>query len=299
MYKNFRELVNAAHNQEPKLIAVVCPHDLETIQAVKDGEAEGLVKAIFVGNENIIKKLLLKAQMSPAASIINETDETKAALLGSQLVREGNAQLLMKGLINSTIFLKAVLDKEYGLRENKLLSHLGVLDIPGQERLIFFSDGGINVAPDLAAKKEILRNALNILQKLGWAKPNVALLSHNEKVSEKIPSSFEARQLVEMIAEFPPCTIEGPMAMDVAASAQAARHKNISSQIAGAVDFWLMPNIEAGNMVSKALIHYAKARSAGIVIGAKRPIILCSRSDSPETKLYSIALAALIANDIQ
>ncbi len=299
MYKNFKEIVTAAHSQGPKLMAVVCPHDSATLSALKTAEDEGLIKAILIGDQTIIKKLLRQSEMPSAVSIINETDETKAALLASRLVREGEAQLLMKGLINSAVFLKAVLDKEYGLRANKILNHLGALEIPGQERLIFFSDSGLNVAPNLATKKEILLNSLNILQKLGWLKPNVAILSHNEKVSEKVPSTFEARQLVEMAAEFPPCTIEGPMAMDVAASAQAAQHKNISSQIAGAVDFWLMPNIEAGNMVSKALIHYAKARSAGIVIGGKRPIILCSRSDSPETKLYSIALAALIPSNIQ
>ncbi|MDR2946355.1 MAG: phosphate butyryltransferase [Candidatus Adiutrix sp.] len=296
MYKNFDEVIAAAKQRGPQTISVAVAQDLDVLLALKAAEDQGLVKPLLVGEAAAIKPLAEKAGLA-GARVVDEADQDEAARKAAELVRTGEAQVLMKGLINSSNFLKAVLDKERGLRKSKLLCHLGVFDTPGVGRLMYMSDGGMNVAPDLEAKKEILINVLATLKNMGLDKPNVAVMSHNEQVNAKMPSTTDAAALVEMgvKGELPPCVIDGPRALDVAASAEAAHHKKIDSKISGAVDVYLMPNIESGNMVGKALIHYAGAKMAGLVLGASHPVVLASRSDTPEGKLCSIALACLSA----
>ncbi len=294
MYKNFEEIIKAAQARGPQAISVAVAQDLDVLLALKAAQDEGLVKPILVGEASAIESLAGQAGLEKA-EIVNEPDQDEAALKAADLVRQGKAQILMKGLINSSNFLRAVLNKERGLRKSKLLCHLGVFEVPGTPRLMFHSDGGMNVAPDLEAKKEIIINVLTSMKNMGFDHPNVAVLSHNEQVNEKMPSTTDAAALVRMgqAGELPPCRIEGPMAMDVAASLEAARHKKIDSRISGQVDFFLMPNIEAGNMVGKTLIYYAKAKFAGLILGASHPVVMASRSDTPAAKLCSIALASL------
>lgn len=296
MYKNFTEILEAARGRGPLTVSVAVAQDLEVLIALKEAQAAGLIRPLLVGQAEAIRPLAEEAGLT-GFEIIDEPDQDQAALQAAEAVRQGRAQVLMKGLINSSNFLRAVLDKERGLRKSKLLCHLGVFEVPGCERLMFMSDGGMNVAPDLEAKKEILLNALEALNNMGLARPNVAVMSHNEQVNDKMPSTTDAAALAEMAArgELPPCNLEGPMAMDVAASREAARHKKIDSRISGAVDFFLMPNIEAGNMVGKTLIYYAQAAFAGLILGAAAPVVLTSRSDTPAAKLNSIALACLSA----
>lgn len=296
MYKNFEEVIAAARKRGPQTISVAVAQDLDVLVALKAAEDQGLIKPVLVGEASAIEPLAAKAGLKDAR-IVDEADQDEAARKAAELVRKGEAQVLMKGLINSSNFLKAVLDKERGLRKSKLLCHMGVFETPGVDRLMYMSDGGMNVAPDLEAKKEILINVLASLKNMGLDKPNVAVMSHNEQVNEKMPSTTDAAALVEMGArgELPPCVIEGPMALDVAASAEAARHKRIESKISGAVDVFLMPNIESGNLVGKALTNYANAKMAGLILGASHPVVLASRSDTPEGKLCSIALACLSA----
>ena len=296
MYKNFDEVIAAVRKRGPQTISVAVAQDLDVLLAIKAAEEQGLVKPILVGEAAAIKPLAEKAGLT-GAPVVDEADQDEAARKAAELVRKGEAQVLMKGLVNSSNFLRAVLDKERGLRKSKLLCHLGVFETPGVDRLMYMSDGGMNVAPDLEAKKEILINVLATLKNMGMDKPNVAVMSHNEQVNEKIPSTTDAAALVEMGArgELPPCVIEGPMALDVAASAEAAKHKRIESKISGQVDVFLMPNIESGNMVGKALTNYAGAKMAGLILGASHPVVLASRSDTPEGKLCSIALACLSA----
>lgn len=297
MYKNFTDILEAARGRGPLTVSVAVAQDLEVLIALQEAQAAGLIRPLLVGQAAAIEALAREAGLDDF-EIIDQPDQDQAALQAAEAVRQGRAQVLMKGLINSSNFLRAVLDKERGLRKSKLLCHLGVFEVTGYERLMFMSDGGMNVAPDLEAKREILLNGLEALKNMGLDKPNVAVMSHNEQVNDKMPSTTDAAALAEMAArgELPPCTLEGPMAMDVAASREAARHKKIDSRISGSVDFFLMPNIEAGNMVGKTLIYYARASFAGLILGAAAPVVLTSRSDTPAAKLNSIALACLSAS---
>ncbi|MDR1045768.1 MAG: phosphate butyryltransferase [Candidatus Adiutrix sp.] len=297
MYKTFEELIAAAQKRGPKKVAVAVAQDPEILAAMKHARDLGLAVPVLVGEASAVHPLAEKAGFGPEVEIVDEADQDQAALKAASLVSEGRAQVLMKGLINSGNFLKAVLNKERGLRRNKVLSHLAVFEAPGVDRLMFHSDGGMNVLPDLETKKEILINALQAMASMGLSQPAVAVLSHNEQVNEKMPSTTDAAALVAMAGrgELPPCVIEGPLALDVAASAEAARHKKIRSRIAGQVDLFIFPNIEAGNIAGKTLNYYARAKMAGLILGAAAPVIMASRSDDAAAKLNSIALGCLSA----
>ena len=243
----------------------------------------------------MIKPMLPQIGLPLDTPLVHEEDESQAALTAVSLVKEGKADILMKGMVNSSTFLKAVLNNEVGLKTGRLLSHLAVFEIPGEEKLAFHTDGGMNIAPTLEEKKDILINALIALKALGIDHPNVAILTANEMVNSKMPATGDAQTLVKLNEEehFTSGIVEGPIAMDVAASKQAADHKGIMSKIAGGVDLFVVPNIEAGNLVGKTLVYYAKAKNAGIVVGATHPIVMTSRSDTAEAKLNAIALACM------
>lgn len=290
-------MLGAARLEKVK-ISVAVAQDLDILRAVKEAYDLGFIQPILVGDRTLIKQYMSAVELPDCIEVIDETNVHKAALRAVELVSSGRASVLMKGLINTSDFLKAVLDRQVGLRCGNLLSHLAVFEVPGQKQLMFHSDGGMNVMPNLQDKVGILNNALRALRCLGINKPNVAVLTANEQVNEKIASTVHARQLAEMArnGEFGECIVEGPISLDVAASKQAALHKGIQSQIAGDVDLFILPNIESGNMLGKSLIYYAGGKMAGLVLGATHPIVLTSRADTAEGKLYSIALACLISN---
>ncbi len=295
MLRNFSEVMERARELGKVTVSVAAAQDRDVLAAVKEAAAEGIVDAILVGDAGLIKPLASEIGLPADTRIIHEPDLDKAALTAVSLVSEGKAQILMKGLINSSNFLRAALNPERGLRSGRILCHFAAFEIPGEQKLAFHTDGGMNIAPSLTEKKEILINALTTLNQMGIEKPNVAVLTANEQVNPKMPATLDAQALAKMgeDGELPPCVIEGPIAMDVAASAEAAKHKGISSRIAGQVDLFLVPTIEAGNMVGKTLVNYAKARIAGMILGATHPIVMVSRSDSAEAKVHSIALACL------
>lgn len=295
MYCNYHQVIEAAKARGPAVISIAAAQDAEVLEAVKLAYDSGLAKAILVGDADLIKPMAEKAGLPLDIEIVNEPEISKAALKAVSLVHNGKAQVLMKGLVNSSDFLKAVLNKEEGLRTGRLLSHLAVFEIPGQERLLFVTDGGMNIAPSLSEKKDILVSAMLALNGMGLTKPNVAILTANELVNPKMPATVDAKALVDMnlAGELPPGVVEGPIALDVAVSAEAASHKKISSQIAGKVDLMLVPNIETGNAIGKTLIYYAKAKMAGLVLGAANPVVMTSRAETAEGKLNSIALACL------
>ncbi|MDF2571554.1 MAG: phosphotransacetylase [Sporomusa sp.] len=295
MIRNFSELVDKAKNLGEVTISVAAAQDEEVLAAIKTAYDKDFIDAILIGDTNLISPIALKLGLPADIRIIHEPDMDKAALTAASLVSNGEAQVLMKGLINSSNFLRAALNPENGLRSGRILSHFAAFEIPGEKKLAYHVDGGMNIAPSLEQKKEILISAIETLKIMGINQPKVAVLASNEQVNPKMPATVDAKALVDMAAagELPSCIIEGPIAMDVAASAEAAKHKGIESKIAGDVDIFLVPTIEAGNMVGKTLVNYAKAKIAGMIIGAKRPIIMVSRSDSAEAKLYSIAMACL------
>lgn len=302
MFRNFQDVLEKAQqNKQQMTISVAAAQDQDVLLAIKKAIDIGFAKAILVGDAESITPMLAEVGLPIDTPIVHEPDIQQAGMKAVALVKAGKAQVLMKGLLNSSDFLRAVIHPQEGLRTGRLLSHLACLSIPGEERLLFISDGGMNIAPSLNEKKDILTNALLALQNTGIAKPKVALLTANEVVNPKMPATVDAQELVKLclIGEMPACEIEGPIAMDVALSPDAARHKGINSNISGKVDLFIVPNIETGNAVSKTLIYYSKAQMAGIVLGATNPIVMTSRAETPEGKLYSIALACLAANPKQ
>lgn len=297
MLRNFKEVIEHVKHTDKAPICVAVAQDKDVLQAVKLACDADLVQPILVGDAAAIKLLLKETRLPADTAIVDESDTNKAALTAVSLVHKGVAKVLMKGLINSSDFLKAVLHAEKGLRTGRILSHLAAFEVPGETKLTFYSDAGMNIAPNLAEKKDILINAMLTLHGLGIEQPNVAVLTANEQVSPKMPATTDAKALAEMAAEgeLPDGVVEGPISFDVAVSREAAIHKGLSSKVSGQVDLFLMPNIETGNALCKSLIYYARSKMAGIVLGASNPIVLTSRADSPEGKLHSIALACLAA----
>lgn len=304
MYKTFVEIINNSGCLTGSKI-VVAAADKESIDAVKLAMERGLGHAIFTGDMNVIMPEAEKAGISDRIEIIHADSPASAAALAVQSIRDGRGNALMKGLMNTTDFLRAILDKEKGLRTGRLLSHLAVMEIPGENHLSFCTDSGFNVAPDLDQKKKILRNSLEAIYSLGYKHVNVACVAANEKVDPHVPSTVDAANLVKAWekGEFDDlpcaCTVEGPMAMDVVASQKAAEHKGIKSKIAGKVDLTLVPNIECGNVHCKTLVHYCNAQMAGLVLGALVPIVLVSRSDPAESKFLSMALACIVSGGMK
>jgi len=298
MLHNFEEVVAEAKILGRKVISVAAAQDKDVLESIKAAQAAGLAKAILVGDAELIKPLLAEVGLPADTPIVHEPEVKQAALTAVKLVKTGQAQVLMKGLVNSGDFLKAVLNSEVGLRTGRLLSHLAAFEAPGFYKLIYHSDGGMNISPDLAEKKDILTNAMLALRALGIQQPKVAIMAANEVVNPKMPATVDAKALMDMHTSgelFPDSIMEGPIAMDVALSAEAAKHKGIVSAVSGDVDLFLLPGIETGNILSKALTYYANFKFAGVILGATHPIVLGSRSDSAATKLNSIALACLMA----
>lgn len=298
MIRNFKEVIDKARALGRTTVSVAAAQDMEILKAVKAAYDEGIADGILVGDAGIIKPMAEEIGLPESVRIIDEPDMDMAALKAVSLVKEGEAGILVKGLINSSNFLRAALNEEWGLRTGRILNHLAAFEIPGEKKLVFHADGGMNIAPNLEQKKGILINTIETLNSIGIENPKVAVLAANEQVNPKMPVTLDAKALVEMAeaGELPPCIIEGPIAMDVAARREAAEHKGIDSRISGDVDIFLVPDIEAGNMIGKTLVCYAKAKIGGVIIGATHPMVLVSRSDSAEAKLNSIALACLIAN---
>lgn len=295
-FGNFTDILAICRKLGKVRISVAVAQDEDVLRAVWAARDAGIADAVLVGDRGRIEAIAAKAEVG-SLDIVHEPDEVAAARRAASLVREGRADALMKGLVNTSDFLRAVLDPDSGLRKGSLLSHLAAFEVPGLSKLMFHTDGGINIAPGLEEKKAILLNALGALARVGIREPKTALLSANEQVNPKMPSTTDARALVEMRArgEIPAGILEGPIALDVAVSRRAAEHKKIRSEISGDADLFLVPNIEAGNLLGKALVYYAKAKMAGLVLGAACPIVLTSRSETAEGKLHSIALASLIA----
>lgn len=297
MLRHFSEVLDRAREKGPVRIVVAAAQDEEALRAVKAAYEAGLAEAILVGDTALIRPLLVEVGLPADAKIVHEPDPSEAALTAVRIVRETESAILVKGLVNSSDFLRAVLHSERGLRTGRLLSHFAAFEEPGGEKLTYHTDGGMNIEPGLAEKKEILINALLALNALGMKKPNVAVLAANEVVNPKMPATVDAQALVEMSrnGELPPSIIEGPISMDVALSPLAAVHKKLSSKISGQVDLFLVPDISAGNILGKSLIYYGKFKSAGVILGATHPVVMVSRADTAEAKLNSIALACCIA----
>jgi phosphate butyryltransferase len=291
----FREL-EETHKQ--KSIAVAMPDNTCVLKALKEVEERGLAEVLLVGpKKEIEKNAVAVGHPIDDSQIFDEKEEKSIAKKSVELVRKGRADLLMKGRISTPILMKAVLDKEKGLRNGDIISHVGVMEVDTYDRLLAVSDGGINIAPDLDQKKAILQNMIKVLRGLHRDCPNIGLLCPIEKVNDKIEETVHADKLQKMAddGEFGNVVMEGPIAMDVALSREAADKKDLNNKIAGQTDGLLVPGITSGNAFLKGMIYLANARVGGVVIGAKVPIILLSRADSPIQKMCSIALAIYLS----
>ena len=297
MLKNFDEVVERAKELGKRKLAVANPYEVEDLKAIKRAKDEGVIEPIIIGDKEKIEEFLKKGNIESDMEIVEEKDYYKAIELSIQFAREGKADLIMKGLVKTPDLLHAVLDKEKGIRKYKLLSHVGVLSCSRYPKFIIMSDGGMVIAPDFEEKVEILKNALIVAKALEIETPKVALLSAIEIVNPKMPSTLDAALIAKMAQrrQIKGIIADGPLAFDNAISKWAAEHKGIDSPVAGDADVFIVPNIEAGNIFFKILNYLSDGKSAGVVIGAKVPVVLPSRADTPESKFYSIVLSSLVS----
>ena len=280
-------------------LSVAAAHDEEVLLAIKSAVEMEIITPILIGEENKIREISKEINFDLSKfKIINKGTIEECAETVVKLVSSGEADFAMKGLLDTSVILKAVLNKEWGLRTDSLLSHVMVYEVPSYDKLLVTTDGGMNIEPDYDQKVKILKNAIEATKPLGLKHIKVACLAAKEKVNSKMQATVDARALQEAgeRGEFgKDVTVEGPLAFDLAVSKEAAKVKGFKSKVSGETDIMLMPTIEVGNGIGKALTYFAGAKSAGIIMGAKAPIVLVSRADSHESKLYSIAYGALIA----
>ena len=280
-------------------LSVAAAHDEEVLLAIKSAVEMEIITPILIGEENKIREISKEINFDLSKfKIINKGTIEECAETAVKLVSSGKADFAMKGLLDTSVILKAVLNKEWGLRTDSLLSHVMVYEVPSYDKLLVTTDGGMNIEPDYDQKVKILKNAIEATKPLGLKHIKVACLAAKEKVNSKMQATVDARALQEAgeRGEFgKDVTVEGPLAFDLAVSKEAAKVKGFKSKVSGETDIMLMPTIEVGNGIGKALTYFAGAKSAGIIMGAKAPIVLVSRADSHESKLYSIAYGALIA----
>ncbi|WP_026558869.1 phosphate butyryltransferase [Bacillus sp. J37] len=286
-------LIEAA-NIKGQSVAVASAEDEEVIEAVAEAINRDLAHFMLFGQKDEIELLLDKKGIKKEmVQIIQARSQQQAAELAVRAVHQNEASVLMKGHIPTSILLKAVLNKEYGLRTGRVLSHVAMFDIPGFSKAVFVTDAAMNIEPDLQQKEQIVVNAVNVARSIGVSVPKVAAIAAVEVVNPSMKATLDASALTMMYkrGQIQNCVIDGPLALDNAVSLLAAQHKGIKSEVAGQVDILLVPSIEAGNVLYKSLIYFAKAKVGAVIAGAKAPIVLTSRSDSSESKLYSLALA--------
>ena len=296
MTKSFDDLLAKVSQCSKKTVAVACAQDDAVLEAVKAAKERGIADAILVGNEAEIKTIARTLKMHiNEYKIINVEDPVEAARTAVKLVHDGEADMYMKGLIDTKTFLKSVLDKEVGLRTDKTLSHVCVFEIKGVDRLL---DVAFVPYPDLATKANIIKNTVEIAHACGVECPKVAPIAAVEVVNPKMPCTVEADELTKMNenGEITGCIVDGPLSLDLAIEPQAAFHKGTTDRkIVGDADVLLFPDIHAGNITYKCLVHTAECKNGNILTGTSAPVILTSRSDEFEVKVNSIALAAIVA----
>ena len=295
--KTLNDILNLAKKIGPKQIAIASAEDFQILRALEQARKEEIVDGILVGDEKKIRYLLAEAQMDEQNfEIINEIDGLKASLLCCDLINQKKADLMMKGLVGTTSFMRAILDKEKGLSTGKLLTHLAVFEIPDYPKLLMLTDAAINISPNLMEKAQIIQNAVEVAHSLGIQTPLVACIAAVEKINpEKMPATVDAAALSMMAkrGQISGAIVDGPFGLDNAISEESAKVKGVKSSIAGKADILLAPDIEAGNVIYKTLIEFARAKCAAIVLGTKVPVVLTSRADSHETKFMSIALGVV------
>jgi len=300
---SFQELVKYVQGLENKVrVAVVCAHDEHTLESIVHAKKDGLIEPVLVGKEDAIKDILMSLNENPESYIIiNRSEIDECAETAIELVNENKANAIMKGKLETGQLMKSILKKEHGLIGDRILSLIGFYETDKYHKLFAVSDMGLNTYPDVEKKKKILENAVSMIKCFGVETPKVAVLASVEKVNPKMPEAVDAAQLKKWNeeGEIKGCIVEGPISFDLATSREAAEIKGYRSEVAGDADLLLVPDITSGNILVKCLTGFAGAKTAGLVIGAKVPIILTSRSAEASDKYYSIALAALAGSKLK
>lgn len=298
MSKNFDDLLSKVKECRRKRVAVAVAQDEPVLEAIREAKERRIADAILVGDKGKIEKIAIQMGMNLADyEIVHEPDMKKATLKAVELVHDRKADMLMKGLVDTATFLRSVLNKEVGLRTGRLMSHVAVFDIDKFDRLLFLTDVAFNTYPVLKDKVQIISNAVEVAHACGIELPKVASVCAVEVVNANMQSTVDAAILSKMNerGQIKGCVVDGPFSLDIAISEEAAKHKGVTSQVAGNADIIMLPNIETGNVMYKCLTYTANTRNGGILVGTSAPVILTSRADSFETKVNSIALAAVVA----
>lgn len=299
MVTSFEHLISKVRDCSRKTLSVAVAQDDAVLEAVAEAQRQGIADAILVGDEGKIREIAASLGIDLAPfRIINEPDVQQAALTAVKLAHDGAADMYMKGLIDTKSFLRSILNKEVGLRTGKPLSHVAAFDIEGIDHMLFLTDVAFITYPTLEDKVHIIENTVAVAHACGIPCPKVAPLAAVEVVNPKMPVTLDAAELTKMNEEgkITGCIVDGPLSMDLAIDPEAVRHKNAGNRkIQGDADILLFPDIHAGNLVYKTLVHTAKVENGCILTGTRVPAILTSRSDSFTTKVHSIALAAIVA----
>ncbi|ANB60090.1 phosphate butyryltransferase [Anoxybacteroides amylolyticum] len=291
-------LVDKATQSTDITVAVAAAEDEEVIEAVTMALHHQFGRFLLYGDRDKITKLLKNYPTNDNVQIIHANSVAEVAELAVKAVHSNEANVLMKGNIPTATILKAVLHKEYGLRTGNVLSHVAVFEIPNYDRYMIVTDAAMNIAPDLDQKMQIIANAVTVAKAIGIDTPKVAPLAAVEVVNPAMAATIDAAALTMMNerGQLKGCIVNGPLALDNAVSELAAAHKGITNEVAGKADILLVPDIEAGNILYKSLVYFANAKVGAVIAGAKAPIVLTSRADSAESKLYSLALAVCSAS---
>jgi len=295
MFRNFDELKNVV-SAKPQKLVVAAAHDSHTLEAVYMAAGKYKISYLLVGNQEKILSESSKLGYSPdPGSIIDIKNDDECARVAVSLVKKGDAGALMKGLLDTGKLLSAVLDRETGIRDSGVLSHLAVLEVPAYNKLIGITDGGMIPNPTLEQKIEIVKNVVNFYRSIGYTRPKIAALCASETVNPKIQETVDAAELQKMCStgKLGDCLLEGPLSFDISVSRESTMIKKYSGDISGDADVLLVPAISAGNILAKGLIYWAGAKMAGCILGAKTPIVLTSRGSSTEEKLLSIMLSMI------
>lgn len=300
-HEKYERLIAQAQRIPPIATAVVWPCEAHALAGPVEAARERIIKPLLVGSESRIRDVAKQAGLSlQGCEIVNVATEEDAAATSTRLVRDGKAFSVMKGSLHTDVLMRAVVSKDGGLRTNRRISHVFLIDVPTYPNVLFVTDAAINIFPDIEAKRDIVQNAIDLHIGLGLGEPRVAILSAVEIINPKIPGTTDAAILCKMAerGQIQGGILDGPLAMDNAINVEAAKIKGIHSPVAGRAQVLVVPDLEAGNMLAKNLIFLANADAAGIVMGAAVPVVLTSRADSVRTRLASTAVGSLYAHHL-
>ncbi len=295
-------LLEKAAKKKDSVIAVACAAETEVLKSVQLAVRQNLASFILFDDEKELQTIMAadfpELLNTLKVSICHTENKAVSASAAVKAISSGKAHVLMKGNLPTSVILKAVLNREYGLRTGRVLSHVAAFEVAGYERLIFVTDAAMNIAPDLTTKVQIIQNSVSVAHACGVEKPIVAPLAAVETINPAMIPSTDAALLTMMNkrGQITGCIVEGPLALDNAVSPEAAKQKGLTGDAAGNADILLVPNIEAGNILYKSLMYFAHAKVGAVIQGAKAPVVLTSRADSAESKLYSLALALLTSD---